>query len=196
MDEDSLYFDVDSQLLGELGERLVSRNYIAMSELIKNSYDADSTKVKVTLQNVKQKEVEGVIIVEDDGSGMTFEEVKNFWMKIATTHKRMNPTSKKFGRWKTGDKGIGRFACRRLGKKLTMESVGKLPNGKFECTHVEFDWDKYRPGTNLRDIQNIYVRKDIKSQKTGIKLIITKISEKWFTRDFNVLRRYLALAQK
>ena len=40
-----LQFSVDSQLMGELGEKLVTKNYIALSELIKNSYDADAKKV-------------------------------------------------------------------------------------------------------------------------------------------------------
>jgi len=191
MAEKSLYFDVDSQLLGELGERLVETNYIALSELIKNSFDADATKAKIKLENVKNYGQKGRIIIEDDGSGMTFEEVKQFWMKIATPNKRINRTSSKYGRYKTGDKGVGRFACRKLGRKLTMESIGKLPDDRFEYTRVDFDWDKYTAGTSLRDIQNIYVRKDIKAAKTGVKLYVTKLTERWTERDFNVLRRYL-----
>ena len=42
-------FTVDSALLSELGERLVGQPQIALAELVKNSYDADATKVKITV---------------------------------------------------------------------------------------------------------------------------------------------------
>ena len=43
----SLAFTVDSALLSELGEKLVESVHIALNELVKNSYDADSTEVTV-----------------------------------------------------------------------------------------------------------------------------------------------------
>ena len=85
MSENTIYFDVDSQLLGELGERLVARNYIALSELIKNSFDADATKVMVTFENVMDDYYNGRIIVEDNGTGMTFDDVQRYWMKVSHT---------------------------------------------------------------------------------------------------------------
>ena len=45
----SLNFTVDSALLRELGERLVGKPHIALAELVKNSYDADATKVIIRL---------------------------------------------------------------------------------------------------------------------------------------------------
>ena len=43
----TLNFTVDSALLSELGEKLVETVYIALVELVKNSYDADATMVTV-----------------------------------------------------------------------------------------------------------------------------------------------------
>ena len=90
---DTLRFGVDAGLLFELGERLVTRPSIALSELIKNAYDADATQVTVLMENVKAKEDEthdrsashrqrpiGSILIEDNGSGMTFEDVRDHWM--------------------------------------------------------------------------------------------------------------------
>ena len=42
-----LTFTVDAELLRELGEKLVGKPYIALAELIKNSYDADATEVTI-----------------------------------------------------------------------------------------------------------------------------------------------------
>ena len=47
----SINFTVDSELLRELGERLVGRQYIALAELVKNSYDADASRVEIRIQD-------------------------------------------------------------------------------------------------------------------------------------------------
>jgi len=38
-----LNFSIDSSLLFQLGEQLVAKPSIALSELVKNAYDADAT---------------------------------------------------------------------------------------------------------------------------------------------------------
>lgn len=183
-----LSFEVDSQLLGELGERLVSKNYIALSELIKNSYDADANNIKIIFQNVKTKF--GKIIIQDDGSGMNFNELKMFWMKVATPNKRIEPFSKLYGRRKTGEKGIGRFACRKLARKLTMTSIGINNNNEKEKSTIYFDWERYKTGIDLKDIKN---RCEITptDESTGLTLVLENLTEKWNQREFDILRRYI-----
>lgn len=44
---ETLHFTVDSALLSELGKKLVETVHLALVELVKNSYDADATEVKV-----------------------------------------------------------------------------------------------------------------------------------------------------
>ena len=80
-------FTIDAELLRELGERLVGKPHIALAELIKNSYDADATQVTVKFLPDKD-----CIEISDDGHGMTFDEFKNFWMRIGTPiRERGNP---------------------------------------------------------------------------------------------------------
>ncbi len=86
-----LKFTVDSALLQELGEKLVETVHLALSELVKNAYDADATKVEVIFE-IKEDGNTRLKIV-DDGIGMNFEAVQNFWMRIATTNKYTNSTS-------------------------------------------------------------------------------------------------------
>lgn len=68
-------FEVDAGLLFQLGERLVARPSIALAELIKNAYDADATRVTVRLENVTTES--GAILISDNGTGMTFEQVRD-----------------------------------------------------------------------------------------------------------------------
>jgi hypothetical protein len=162
----SLNFSIDSSLLFQLGEQLVAKPSIALTELVKNVYDADATKVTITLENVDKPG--GTIIVEDDGHGMTLEEIKNNWMRIATTLKKKKPISRIYGRPLTGAKGIGRLADRRLGNKLTLQSIAKRDDGVKEAISVEFDWkNKFSPGEDLGDVSVNFTRRESSVQRVG-----------------------------
>lgn len=197
MPEKSLEFTVDSQLLGELGERLVTRNYIALSELVKNAYDADATKIIIRFRNAKKggaKRGNSKIDLVDNGHGMTFQEVKDYWMRIATPYKMREPISPVFGRRKTGNKGIGRFACRRLAKKLVLETTAKIPNSEeFEWTKVEFDWSRFEPGTTLTEIPSDVQIRRLTKGKTGLILKLIDLVESWSEGQFDQLRRQVII---
>ncbi|WP_194581963.1 ATP-binding protein, partial [Vibrio anguillarum] len=145
--------DVDAQLITELGERLVSRNHIGISELIKNAYDADSQTVDVSLTNASRYDLtNSELVIADKGLGMTFDIIEKNWMTIGTSNKRTNPFSKLYGRPVTGNKGIGRFACQRLAEQLELTTCAKTEQG-FEHTTVLFDWDDFIPGVPLSNVQ-------------------------------------------
>jgi signal transduction histidine kinase len=185
-----LSFVVDSALLSELGERLVETDHLALAELIKNAYDADATEVAVTL--LADKGRKSVIGVSDNGCGMTLTDVQNYWMRIATTNKVRDDVSKTYGRPKTGSKGIGRFSCRRLGNKLKLETTGRRKDGRYETTSVEFEWDKYKPGTDVTAITCPGETTTAKEGQTGTKLVIQGGDyERWNRRSWNALKRQM-----
>ena len=111
-------FSVDAGLIQRLGYELVGKAETAVSELIKNSYDADATIVEVEF--VDTNEEGGTLIISDNGVGMTQSQLLNGFMRISSTDKVHNPTSSIFHRTKAGKKGIGRFAAQRLGEQLTI----------------------------------------------------------------------------
>ena len=145
----SEYFSVDSALLQELGERLVTTPHVALAELVKNSYDADATQVFVTIRESANGGPE--IEVRDNGCGMTLPEIKDFWMKIGNTHKDEEQRSKRFGRPLAGSKGIGRFSVRRLGTRVKLESAAKSGRG-LELIALEIDWTKFIPGEDVAEV--------------------------------------------
>lgn len=196
MENSNLRFSVDSHLLGELGERLVTKNYIALSELIKNSYDADATEVEVRFINSGTGGTDdnaGEIQIADNGLGMAFEEVRDYWMRIATPNKVRKPISKEFGRRKTGSKGIGRFACQRIARRLVLETTAKVDRGQLEHTNVIFEWNRFVPGTDLTEIPCEYTTSRSNEGKTGLSLKLINLRECWTERDFNMLRRQVLL---
>lgn len=189
---DLLSFSVDAQLIGELGERLVTKNHVALAELIKNAFDADATEVTISFERSKSKSPSSrkasKIIVEDNGVGMNRSDVENHWMRIATAHKQRQLHSTVYGRLRTGSKGIGRFACERLAHHLKLETVSKDSAGGPAATTVEFDWDQYEAGKSLPEITHRVVTQDTQSE-TFTRLTMTELRDIWTQGDFNTLRR-------
>ncbi len=135
-----------ARLLTMLGDQLIKNERIALVEIIKNSYDADASWVKVTFANFGANfsiNANSSIIVEDDGIGMSFEVLTKHWITPATPHKKIakskkNTTEK--GRLIQGEKGIGRFALLKLGK--TVKITTKPQDDSREFTLV-LDLSKY-----------------------------------------------------
>ena len=108
------YFEPTGRVVMSIGKDLIKDLPAAIVELVKNSYDADASYVKITYFKNK----EGLnIIVEDDGHGMSQETVLNAWMVPSTDYKLKKKQSPK-GRIYQGRKGIGRYAVSLLGNKL------------------------------------------------------------------------------
>ena len=70
-DEDNVRFSVDAGVIDRLGTELVARQETAVSELVKNSYDADAKKVILKFEN--SDSIGGTLFIDDDGLGMTKE---------------------------------------------------------------------------------------------------------------------------
>ena len=186
----NLPFDVDAALLVELGERLVARRSLAMAELIKNAYDADATQVIVSFEEVTGSS--GSIVVLDDGSGMTLDAMKRGWMRIATDDAKVNERSARFGRVRTGAKGVGRFACGRLASRLSLESISRV-SGSLERLTAEFDWRDFKPGRDLSDVMTSVTRELlIDEQPIGTTLHLRHLTDTWTERDLAELQSELS----
>lgn len=190
-------FSVDSALLRELGEKLVSSVHVALTELVKNAYDADATNVEVSIS--PSSKGGPTITIIDDGTGMTLEQVKAYWMRIGTTNKEIHPLSELYGRPRTGRKGVGRFACRRLGTQLELETtgieLGKDGPKQFVTTSVVFDWKKFETGESVESVVCKGVTQSSTDPRpTGTKLVISYAeADEWKQKGFDYLRRQLAL---
>lgn len=183
---------MDSALLSELGEKLVESVHVALLELVRNSYDADATEAEVRI--LLDEKGEAQVDVSDNGSGMTLEDVRRYWMRIATTNKRENDVSPRFGRPRAGSKGIGRFSCRRLGLFLSLHTVAETSQGEYEETRVTFDWQAFTPGTEVTKISCPAESKRIRSGVPGTTLTIRNPSaDEWSRRGFGYLKRHLAV---
>jgi len=136
-----------ARLLTMLGDQLIKNEVIALTELIKNSYDADAEYVKVSLVNFGSNyEVfsDSKIIIEDNGVGMTKEDILNKWMNPATTSKFQEDIKNKKtqkGRIIQGEKGIGRFSIFKLGRYMKITTKTLDDSNDFELIYDFRDFD-------------------------------------------------------
>ena len=164
-----------ARIIQTFGEELISSDYVAIVELIKNSYDADASRVKIAIE-IPTENNSGKIIIRDDGIGMSSGEVEEFWMEPASTNK-YNKKNSKGGRRYLGQKGIGRFSAAKLAKKMKLVSLKK---GCLEV-EVEFDWRQYyNPEKYLDEIEGkLYVRKPERIKRSGTIIEMTELCSKW-----------------
>jgi signal transduction histidine kinase len=131
-----LSFSVDTHVFRELGKLLVGRDSTALVELVKNSYDADATRVVLHAENVDSPD--GVITVTDDGKGMTYDQFAGDFLRIAGRSKESEGRrSKRFRRRYTGAKGIGRLSAYKLAARLGVESLPAAGDG----VQASVDWE-------------------------------------------------------
>jgi signal transduction histidine kinase len=172
LDKGTIAFQAEGRLLQELGLRLVASPEVALVELIKNAYDADSPLCTVHLQDDDE-----TLVVHDTGHGITLEDFLSKWMRIATSSKLAHEFSPKFHRRLTGAKGIGRFAVRYLGDHLQLDSDAY--DKKRDCMArltALFDWPKLDEVSDLSKVQVDYRLVRLEDDApSGTTLRITKL---------------------
>lgn len=194
-----------ARLIKTIGEELISNDNVAITELVKNSYDAGSPIVDITFTgNVKEKEItkrvgrkeiterqhyiekeNASIVIYDQGKGMDFGTILHAWMEPATNYKKKEEnknTNRKF----SGEKGIGRFASAKLSSKL--ELITKQENDNEIV--VWFDWNDFsNEETYLDNVKvNWVIRPATEIKEHGTILKLTNLSDDWDEDKIGELR--------
>ena len=90
-----------------LGVRLYSTLPPVLAELIANSYDADSSEVRIELNDSGAKE----IIIKDNGHGMSFEDINKKFLRIGRNRREEESSQVSIGgRHVIGKKGLGKLS--------------------------------------------------------------------------------------
>jgi signal transduction histidine kinase len=137
----TLNFDVSTGLKRVLGRELITDDEVAIFELVKNSFDAGARSVNLYFG-------EDSVVIADNGSGMSLEDLRTKWLFVAYSAKRDNGSGTDFrhitaqrGHF-AGSKGIGRFSSDRLGKELILQTRTKRP--KTGPVHqLTIDWQRF-----------------------------------------------------
>ncbi len=139
-----MQFKISSGLKSIIGKDLITDDYVAIFELVKNSFDAYASRVDILFTGSE-------IYIADNGKGMSEHDFANKWLFVAYSAKADNTENhelqgdyRKTLRAKrstfAGNKGVGRFSCDRLGSKLIIQSR-KI--GANTINQLEVDWGKF-----------------------------------------------------
>ena len=188
---EKLHFKVSAGLKNIIGKELINDKFIAIFELVKNSYDAGAKNVTIKFQNIYSDESKIYII--DDGKGMSKQEIIDKWLFVAYSEKK-NSTYRdniKFRRNYAGAKGVGRFSCDRLGE--TVELLSKTADD-IKINSVKINWNEFED-VDTQEFQDIEVMYDeIQSdviEKKGTVIKICNLRELWNREELLQLKKSL-----
>ena len=132
-------FRVSTGLKDLIGRGLITNDFVAVFELVKNSFDAHATSVRILFEDDR-------IVITDDGKGMSEADILDKWLFVAYSAKREGTEDADYrdgisrrGRAYAGAKGVGRFSCDRLGRRLQLSS--RSNRGSVQILDV--DWTRY-----------------------------------------------------
>jgi signal transduction histidine kinase len=151
-------FKVSSALKTIIGKELITSDFIAVFELVKNSFDAHAKSVTIRFEGIKGENPK--LIIQDNGKGMTETDLKDKWLFVAYSAKKDGSEDENLadrddyrdkimsGRPFAGAKGIGRFSCDRLGQLLSLYTKANLKQKTFE--KLEIDWSDFERNAHTR----------------------------------------------
>ncbi len=108
-------FNISLSILNHLGRNLYRSFITVLGEAISNAWDADAQNVHITIDRDKN-----ILIIVDDGKGMTEDDFQNKFLKIGYSKRKNNVSTTESGRPFIGRKGIGKLALLSCAKKITV----------------------------------------------------------------------------
>lgn len=186
-----LSFKISSNLKNIIGRDLITDDFVAVFELVKNSFDAYAKNVIITF--LKNK-----IIIADDGKGMDIEDINKKWLFVAYSAKKegiedSEISNNEFSDYRNkiqakkfyaGAKGIGRFSCDRLGSKLVLTTKKAIINSNLE--QIEVNWKDFEKNSEDKfiDIKVIHrtlekTNQNFKDFQNGTILEISNLNSSW-----------------
>lgn len=196
---EQLNFKVSSHLKSVIGRDLITDDFVAIFELVKNSFDAGASVVDIHFNDDS-------ILIADDGKGMSSDDIKEKWLFVAYSAKsdgsedaeysdyRENIQSRRYA----GSKGVGRFSCDRLGSQLLLQSRKK---GARTVQKLIVNWLDFEdsPKENFIDIAVRYGTAErfdidpfVEHPKHGTVLTISNLRSSWPRESIRSLKSSLA----
>ena len=178
------------RVFAALGADLVTNDIVAIIELVKNSYDAFASEVRINFDQTDT--LFPHIEIRDNGSGMTEEIIDNVWCTVATPFKSENPVIQKDNKVRrvSGAKGLGRLSVARLGSALKM--ITKTENG--DAWKVEVNWGDISAANSVNACyitRTLYNGPLAASDWHGTILQIYGLNKIWTSADYEELKENL-----
>lgn len=148
-------FKTRARAVDMLGRQQIADVSTAISELFKNAHDAYADHVEVDYFRS-----DDLLVVRDDGIGMTKDEFEDRWLVLGTeskldsvSHNKTFKPANKQKRAIMGEKGIGRLAIALLGSQVLILTRAKRESGLSDLSMCFIHWGLFEiPSLNLDDL--------------------------------------------
>lgn len=192
-------FKISAALKDIIGKELITDEFVAVFELVKNSFDANASKVEIIFENSDNPK-NARIVIKDNGIGMNYEDLKKKWLFVAYSAKRLGKENEdyrdkiKTQRVFAGAKGVGRFSCDRLGRYLNLITIKDETDSKIENLIV--NWEDFENADD-EEFVNIHVthnvlNKTIYQLPKGTVLEVSGLRDIWDRERILKLKKSLA----
>ena len=134
-----LRMEFDVHTIKHLGLQMYSTLPPVIGELVANAWDANATKVEITIPKVPIDERTSEIVIVDDGIGMTEQDIREKYLVVGRDRRekeRSDHTPEPFCRKIMGRKGIGKFSAFGVAREIEIES---LKNGRYSRFVMDYD---------------------------------------------------------
>ena len=185
---ETLHFRVSSGLKNIIGRELINDKYIAIFELVKNSYDAGSKYARIRFDNLGTPDA--TITISDNGKGMSKADIIEKWLFVAYSEKRNPSYRDNIKRAVAGAKGVGRFSCDRLGEHVCLSSK----TASESVLHsISISWSDFEKNSldNFTDIDVQYEVSKRDDDTCGTSIVISNLREEWNRTDLLALKKAL-----
>jgi signal transduction histidine kinase len=188
-----------------LGRQQIAGAPTAIGELFKNAHDAYADHAEVDFFRT-----DNLLVIRDDGVGMTREEFENNWLVIGTENKVARTAGErhsikpknKVERAVLGEKGIGRLAIALLGKQVLVLTRASQRSKTDELVMCFIHWGLFEiPGLNLDEVEirvqtfpggsipnGILVEKFIGEQRSLIERLKTSVPPEYVSQWEDIIR--------
>ena len=188
-------FRISSALKNIIGKDLITSDFVAVFELVKNAFDANATDVDLTFLDLDGPSPK--LIIQDNGKGMDLEDFESKWLFVAYSAKKEGVENYrdtiKSNRVHAGAKGIGRFSCDKLGNKLKI--LSKRNDAKSQIHLLEIEWSDFESDSSQEfteiPIQYSEVKTTPYDIQHGTVLEISGLREIWTREKLLKLRHSL-----
>lgn len=145
----------------EVSQNIPSSEF-ALKELIKNSYEANSSIFEFDLSDDR-------IVISDDGTGMTDKDIVSL-LTLSESNKKFG--TKVHNRYISGQKGIGFFSVFKFGNKVTVVTSDA---SKHQIHTFNLDLNEITKNTNISNIE-VPIHNKTNSKFQGTKIVIEDLN--------------------
>lgn len=162
---------ISTSVCEALGVKLYSTLPPVINELISNSYDADATRIIITIDNNNR-----TIVCEDDGCGMDNEDIANKFLIISRNRRKSerSQTTPKFNRKVTGRKGLGKLSVFGICKIIEVETIKNQKLNSFRINYNDLISKDENEPYNVEVIQ----REQETQKNDGTKITLKELIRK------------------